>query len=340
MLSNYIIFIFLFTLNVSLATYSNLRTPPIPLDNPQMKEKIKLGKMLYFDKRLSADNTVSCQTCHNVHGSGTDNLQFSVGIHGLKGGRNAPTVWNSALLSVQFWDGRSPSLEEQSKGPIINPVEMGMADHDTVVKKLRGIKGYEKIFEKVFGKNAKGSTEQNPSSIDIERVAMSIASFERTLISEPSPFENYLAGDKKAISEKAERGWKLVSTIGCVGCHNGITFDGIPPNLGEGYYQLFPRFKDNEYVKKYKLDEDPGRFGVTKNPKDTSKFRVPTWRNVAETAPYFHNGSVDKLDEAVRVMAKVQLRKVLKDSEVEEIVEFLKSLTGKKPKIVDPILPN
>lgn len=295
--------------------------PPIPTDNPQTAEKIELGRQLYMDKRLSKDNTVSCNTCHNAKGSGTDNLPTSKGIKGQRGGRNAPTVLNSAFMSVQFWDGRAKSLEEQAKGPLTNPIEMGMDNHDEVIKRVKADKKYVAQFEKVFGKN----------SVNIDNLARAIAAFERTLITPDSPFDRFMKGDKGALSAQAQRGMQKVQEVGCMACHMGPNFAGPQLPEGSGFYQKFPMFPDADYEKKYEFSKDLGRYEVTKNENDKNLFRVQTWRNIALTAPYFHNGKVKDLSEAVRVMAKTQLNKTLTKDEVSDIVAFLKSLTGKNP---------
>ncbi|MDX9739796.1 MAG: cytochrome-c peroxidase [Gammaproteobacteria bacterium] len=305
--------------------------PPVPVDNPQTAAKIELGKQLYFDPRLSSSGTVSCNSCHNVMATGTDSIRTSVGVEGKLGGRNAPTVWNAAYLSSQFWDGRAATLEDQAKGPILNPIEMAMPDEDSAVEVIRAIPGYVERFQAVFGGD-------NPVTYD--NIAKAIASYERTLITPNSPFDNYMRGDKKALSPEAERGMKLVQDVGCTACHSGPTFAG-PATLatGQPFLQRFPIFLDNEYVSTYKLDVDPGRFESTGKEADRHMWRVPTWRNVALTAPYFHNGSVDTLDEAVRVMGKTQLNIELSEAQVADIVAFLESLTGEIPQQTMPILP-
>lgn len=306
-------------------------SPSVPADNPMSAAKIELGKQLYFDPRLSVDGTVSCNSCHNVMTSGTDNRPVSVGIAGQKGGRNAPTVWNAAFMSMQFWDGRAVSLEDQAKGPILNSVEMGMPSADETVKRIGSIKGYVEQFKTVFG---------DKDSLSYDNIAKAIAAYERTLLTPNSPFDRYLKGDKKALSNQAKRGMKLVEQVGCSACHNGPNFAGPDMPVGTGFYQKFPTFENNKYVKRYNLVADSGRYEATKIEADKHMWRVPTWRNVALTAPYFHNGSVKTLDEAVRVMAKTQLNKTLTDKEVKEIVAFLNSLTGRLPKQTLPHLPN
>jgi cytochrome c peroxidase len=303
---------------------------PAPAENPTTPAKVELGRKLYFDARLSRTGKISCNSCHEVRKSGTDNRDFSLGVDGQKGGRSAPTVFNAAFSSAQFWDGRAASLEEQAKGPMINPVEMGMADHGAVVATLKGIKGYAPEFKSAFPDSA--------DPITIDNVVRAIAAYERTLLT-PSPYDRFLKGDASALSPAAQRGKKLVETVGCIACHQGVNLNGPPLPPGQGFYQKFPVFPGTEYETKYHLADDGGRFEATKKEEDRHLWRVPSWRNVAVTGPYFHNGSVKKLDEAVRVMAKVQLNKDLKDDEVSDIVAFLESLTGKPPKQTAPKLP-
>lgn len=302
---------------------------PAPEDNPTTKDKVELGKQLYFDPRLSLDGTVSCNSCHNVMSNGTDNRAFSAGIKGQLGGRSAPTVWNSGFHSVQFWDGRAPSLEAQAKGPLTNSIEMGMPSHQAVIDRIQKIPGYVIQFEKVFGK----------AGMNIDNLAKAIAAYERTLLTPDSPMDRYLRGNENALSAQAKRGLKTVMEVGCVACHTGVNYNGANLEPGEGSYQKFPTFMDNDYVKKYDFMKDKGRAEVTKDDADAHFWRVPTWRNVALTAPYFHNGAVKTLPEAVRVMAKTQLNKDLTDAQVADIVEFLKSLTGKFPPQALPRLP-
>lgn len=303
---------------------------PVPADNPQTPAKIELGKILYFDPRLSHDGTISCNSCHNIMADGADGRPVGVGVQGQRGGRGSPTVWNSAFNTVQFWDGRAASLEEQAKGPLTNPVEMGMKDHDMVIGRIKLIPGYVTLFQKAFGKKAE---------INIDNTAKAIASFERTLITPNSPFDKYKRGNKKAMTASAIKGMKLVEEIGCTSCHVGDNFNGEGFKMGEGNYQPFPQIPGSKYDKQYEITRDLGRFDVTKDPEDKNKWRVPTWRNVALTAPYFHNGKVRTLDEAVRVMAKTQLDVDLKEDQVTDIVAFLNALTGEFPKISMPRLP-
>lgn len=289
-----------------------------------------LGKHLFFEKHLSKDNTTSCNSCHDITKgrSGVDGLSTSVGIKNQKGGRNAPTVWNAKHLSVQFWDGRAKDLVEQAKGPITNPIEMGMPSHDDAIKKIKAIKGYQDLFAKAF------PNQKDP--INIDNLALAIAKFEETLENYDSPYDKFIAGDKNALSEKAKKGYELFQKTGCVTCHLGENFAGPKLPIGMGFFQKFPTFPVKEYEEKYELSKDLGRYEVTKKESDKNVFRVPTLRNIAVTGPYFHNGKVESLNEAVKIMAKTQLNKDLGDKEVKLIVSFLESLTGEFPQIKEP----
>lgn len=323
-----LISILLFSLNISAEILP--KTVADPQDNPSTPDKILLGKQLFFDTRLSLNNKVSCNSCHNVTNGGTDGKTVSTGVDNKQGGRNSPTVFNAAFMSVQFWDGRAKTLEEQALGPMLNPVEMGMPNHDAIVEKLKKIPGYVAAFEKVFG------TE---NSLNIGNVAKAIASYERTLITPNSPYDKFAAGNKKWLNKPAQRGFELVSSVGCITCHSGPNFAGpVLPN-GQGFYQKFPMIPGSEYDEKYELTKDLGRYEQTKSESDKNLWRVPTWRNIGKTGPYFHNGKVATLPEAVKVMAKTQLGKDLSKEDVHDIVEFLLSLTGDVPPQRTPKLP-
>lgn len=302
---------------------------PEPADNLANPAKIELGKQLFFDPRLSKDGTVSCNSCHNVMSSGTDNRATSAGIAGQLGGRSAPTVFNAAFLSAQFWDGRAATLEDQAKGPLTNPIEMGMPNHDAVIARVKQIEGYQSQFEKAFG---------SKDSVNIDNLAKAIAAYERTLITPNSPFDRWAKGDATAISASAQRGFAKMAEVGCTSCHSGAAFSGPSLPTGTGFYQKFPTYADNDFVKKYDFMADEGRKNVTKSDADAHMFRVPTLRNIATTAPYFHNGKVDNLQEAIRVMAKTQLNKDLKQEEVTDIYNFLVTLTGTIPEQTMPRL--
>ncbi|MEE9494816.1 MAG: cytochrome c peroxidase [Gammaproteobacteria bacterium] len=304
---------------------------PAPADNPTTKEKIDLGRALYFDPRFSSTGTVSCNSCHNLMLGGDDNRAFSMGVHGKTGGRSAPTVWNSAFSSVQFWDGRAASLEEQAKGPVVNPVEMGMSELETAMERVRAIPGYKAYFVRAFG------DKTDPMTVD--NAAKAVAAFERTLITPNSSYDKFVEGDKKALTSQQQRGMKLFADIGCTSCHSGAAFNGPTLPDGTGFYMKSPTFSDNAYVEKYDLMKDLGRAEATKKEADKHLWKVPTLRNVALTAPYFHNGSVATLDEAVKVMAKVQLNRDLNDDEASDLVAFLTGLTGEFPQQIMPRLP-
>ncbi len=305
-------------------------TAPAPADNPTTAAKVELGKMLYFDPRLSSTGTVSCFSCHNVMEGGDDHMTTSAGVHGLKGGRNAPTVWNSAFHSVQFWDGRAPSLEEQAKGPPVNPIEMGMADLTAVIDRVRHIPGYKPYFESAFGAG---------DVVTMDNAAKAIAAYERTLITPGNAYDRYAKGDMKALTAQQVRGLEALASVGCTSCHQGPAFNGPPLPAGTGFFMKFPTYEDNAYVVKYKLMDDLGRATVTKDPADRAMWRVPTLRNLEFTAPYMHTGTVKTLPEAVRVMAVTQLNKTLPDAQVDDIVAFLMALSGPFPQQTMPRLP-
>ena len=253
--------------DVQLAVPAGVLPPMIPADNPVTSEKVALGQQLYFDPRLSKDDTVSCATCHDPLHAFAEPRPVSLGVGGGKGKRNAPTVLNAAFLQEQFWDGRAPTLEEQAKGPLVNPVEMAMADHAAVVKKIQGIAEYPPLFARAFG----------DEKVTIDRVAQAIASFERTLLTVEAPIDRFIAGDTKAISAAEQRGWALFNgKARCNTCH--------------GHVGAFPLFTDEQYHN-LGIGSDPGRFAITKQPKDTGAFKTPHLRNVAKTAPYMHDGS-------------------------------------------------
>jgi cytochrome c peroxidase len=298
-------------------------TAPAPADNPTTAEKVELGKMLYHDPRLSSTGTVACASCHNTMLGGEDNRPNSMGVNGQTGGRSAPTVWNSAFNAVQFWDGRAGSLEAQAAGPVTNPIEMGMKDWDSVVARLKTIAGYNEAFTKAFGEN----------SVSKDNATKAIAAYERTLITPNSPYDKFVSGDKSALTEQQVRGMNKMAELGCTSCHSGAAFNGA------GAFQKFPVHNNAYFAAQLHLDKDKGLAEVSKNDADTHLWKVPTLRNIALTAPYFHNGAVKTLDEAVKIMAKLQLDKELSKEEVADIVAFLDGLTGEFPKQTMPVLP-
>ncbi len=298
-------------------------TAPAPADNPTTPEKVALGKQLYHDPRLSSTGTVSCSSCHNTMLGGEDNRSGSMGVFGQVGGRSAPTVWNAAFNQVQFWDGRAPSLEAQAAGPVTNPIEMGMKSWDDVVARLKAIPGYQAAFSKVFGDDA----------ISKDNATKAIAAYERTLITPNSAYDKYLGGNKSSLSPQQVKGLEKASALGCFGCHSG------PALNGAGTFQKFPLLSAGILEAQYHFTKDLGLAEVTKKEADKHFWKVPTLRNIALTAPYFHNGSVKTLDAAVKVMAKVQVGVDITDAEAADIVAFLNSLTGEFPQQTMPTLP-
>jgi cytochrome c peroxidase len=285
-----------------------------PKDNPYTPEKAELGRYLYFDKRLSADGTVACASCHDPAKGFTDGARVSTGIRGQRGNRSAPTVINRAYSLAQFWDGRAATLEEQVKGPIANPIEMGNT-HDAMVTSLRGIAGYGPLFEKAFGS----------SEITVDRVALAVATFERTVLSGNSRYDRYKAGDKKAMTPAQVRGMRVFfDKAECDSCHEGVNFTlNAYANLGVGTD---------------KPDPDVGRFTVTKDPADWGAFKTPTLRDVARTGPYMHDGSLLNLHQVVNFYDKggtpnKNLDKKIKplhlsEQQKDDLVAFLEALTG------------
>lgn len=300
---------------------------PIPLAAPALPgnaatpAKVELGKMLFFDPRLSASHAISCNSCHNIGLGGADAEPTSLGHRWQHGGRNAPTVFNAVFNMTQFWDGRAKDLEEQAGGPIVNPVEMASPPAH-VVQQLKGIPGYHAAFAQAFPDESKPITLANTQK--------AIAVFEATLITPNAPFDRFLRGDANALSAEEKAGLALFIDKGCAGCHNGV-------NLGGGQYARFGVVK--QPGTKYLPATDKGRFMVTKNPGDKDVFRVPTLRNIALTAPYFQTGTTWDLRQAVAVMGTTQLGAKLTDDEVGKITAFLGSLTGDQPQVTYPVLP-
>lgn len=316
--------------------------PPLSVqDNPLM---VQLGQRLFFDRRLSRNQTVSCASCHDISKGGDDARSVSVGVDGLHGRRNAPSVINAAYMKKLFWDGRAKSLEDQAGGPLTNPVEMAIANKEKVVEIVQADANYRDLYQQVFGTN----------NLEFDLIARAIAAFERTLISNDAPYDHFVRGDKNALNMQQMKGMMLFDQLGCRNCHMDPLFSvaGIDQ---KSPYRPFPLFKGSPYVSKHKLEEDKGR-----NKKGV--WRVPSLRNVEHTAPYFHNGSVNTLEEAVRVMATAQLglkiedkkedgltvlyekdgpvllarRKSLNEDEISQIVSFLKSLSGTPLNISNP----
>lgn len=289
--------------------------------NPITDAKVALGRMLFFEARLSKNQDISCNSCHMLDKYGVDGTKVSKGHKGQLGGRNAPTVYNAGALATQFWDGRAPTLEEQAKGPILNPIEMAMKDQETVVELLKSMEGYEKAFEAAFPE------VDEKERISYDNMAKAIGAFERGLVT-PSRFDKYLNGDKTALSDQERAGLSKFVQNGCTTCHSGVALGGSS-------------FQKLGLVKQYPNQKDPGRFEVTKKEEDRMVFRVPSLRNVAETGPWFHDGAYDRLETAIQAMAYHQLGKELPDQDAKDIAAFLRSLTGEIPKdyIKKPELP-
>lgn len=286
--------------------------------NPVTEAKVSLGRMLYYDARLSKGGDVSCNSCHGLDTYGVDNSPTSSGHQGQKGGRNSPTTYNAALHVAQFWDGRAADVEAQAKGPVLNPVEMAMADAAAVEAVLRAIPGYAAPFAAAFPGEAQPVTFDN--------MALAIGAFERGLVT-PSAFDRFLGGDVTALDASQLAGLKTFIDSGCGGCHNGAA-------VGGGTFQKLGLVKPFETA-------DIGRAEATKSEADRFFFKVPSLRNIDKTAPYFHDGKVADLDGAVRLMAEHQLGRTLGDAEVAAIRSFLASLTGTIPAeyIAPPQLP-
>lgn len=289
--------------------------------NPLTPEKIKLGKVLFFDSRLSMTGKNSCNSCHNLATYGVDNLPTSVGDAGKNGNRNSPTVFNAALQNMQFWDGRAANVEEQAGMPILNSVEMAIPHKGFLINRLSSIKIYQDLFKAAFPNDKKPITYDN--------LQKAIGAFERTLLT-PSRFDRYMAGYTNALTTEEKLGLKVFAESGCTSCHNGV-------NIGGGSMQKFGLVTDYRSLISSRVD-DEGKKQVSQKAQDKDIFKVPGLRNVAGTYPYFHNGAIANLDSAVKIMARVQVNRKLSGVQVKQIVAFLNSLSGKvNPK--DTIFP-
>ncbi len=294
---------------------------PAVKDNPITHEKIELGKMLFFDPRLSASEIISCNSCHNLSTGGVDAGPTSVGHGWQQGPRRAPTVYNAVFNVAQFWDGRAADLKAQAKGPVQASVEMN-ATPDHVIKTLNSITDYVFMFQKAFPNEA--------SPVTFDNMAKSLEAFEATLITPAAPFDQYLEGDPNALDDQQKDGLKLFMEKGCASCHNGINVGG------QDYFPFGVIEKPDTNVRPA---ADKGRFALTGAATDEYVFRSAPLRNVALRAPYFHSGQVWSLKEAVGIMGQTQLGAKLSDREQNDIVAFLNSLTGQIPKIDYPVLP-
>ena len=302
---------------VTLPTIQGLEDPNtyVPADNPLTKEKIELGRAIFFDKRMSKDNTIACASCHMAKKGFADGMPVSTGIKGQKGGRSAPVSFNRVYSKAQFWDGRAATLEDQSIGPFANPIEHGFANHDEMVAKMKKMPGYRKLFQEVFG-----------GEITIQDVGRAVASFQRTVLSGNSAVDKYdIGGDQNALSDSAKRGLELFrGKARCTRCHSGFNFtDEKFHNLGIGW-------DDNKV--------DLGRYMETKNPEDIGAFKTPTLREIARTAPYMHDGRFKSLEEVVKFYNQGGVKNPhqdntiipleMTDDEQQDLVAMLKSLNG------------
>lgn len=286
----------------------------VPIKPPQLtnKEKILLGKRLFFEPQLSQDNTVSCATCHNLEQGGDDNLQFSVGVNQKIGKLNSPTVFNAKHNFVQFWDGRAKDLKEQVAAPIHDPLEMN-SNFEQIIQKLNRHESYVRAFKKVYN-----------DTIKQEHIIDAIVAFENALVTPNARFDQFLKGNKTVLTQTEKKGFELFKEYGCIACHNGV-------NLGGNLFQkvgIFKPFshKNNDYL---------GRYNVTKDDNDKYFYKVPTLRNIELTAPYLHSGEIKTLPETIEFMLKYQVGIKPSQKEVHAIYAFLKTLTGEKPAVLD-----
>lgn len=283
------------------------------------EEQVSLGRMLYFDPRLSKSQTISCNSCHSLTNYGVDGEATSKGYRGQHGSRNAPSVYNAAGHFTQFWDGRAADVEEQAKGPVGNPVEMAMASEREVAAVLRSMPEYVEAFQQAFAKD--------PEPVCLDNVGLAIGAFERKLLT-PGRWDQFLKGDQAALTAREKSGLHAFLTAGCQSCHAGALLGGTS-------------FQKLGVAKPYADTSDPGRFKVTENEADRMVFKVPSLRNVAMTGPYFHNGKVTSLAEAVAQMAEYQRGRRLSERQIQDLVTWLEALTGDIPAeyIQEPQLP-
>ena len=296
---------------------------PLKIDTLDPK-KVLLGKELFKDKHLSGDNTISCESCHSLQLGGGDRKKVSIGINGSKGTFNSPSILNSAFNFRQFWDGRVESLEEQINEPINNIKEMG-TNWTEVVRKLQEDQNYPQEFQDIYQSDYnKIGNGKLIANITPEKIRDAIATYERSLITPNSPFDQYLKGDLSALNAQQKKGYEVFKAYGCISCHQGI-------NIGGNMFQQFGIFGNYFEDTKQLQPEDLGRYNITGNEADRYVFKVPSLRNVALTSPYFHNGSVESLAETIRIMGKYQLGRILTTEDVDVLIEFLRSLTGEIP---------
>jgi len=298
-----------YSINASVLPFSSEYTQPIPQNLKFDADKVALGRKLFNDNRLSVNDTIACSSCHVLEKGGADNLVHSIGINGAEGNINAPTVFNSGFNFVQFWDGRAATLEDQIDGPVTNPKEMG-STWTQVLKKLEQDTDYRADFSKTYD-----------GDISVINIKDAIATFERSLVTPDSRFDQYLRGNAAALSPMEARGYELFQSYGCIACHQGV-------NLGGNMYERMGLMDDYFGDRGNVTEADQGHFNVTKKDAHRHYFRVPSLRNVALTAPYFHDGSAKTLPDAVKVMVKYQLGRTMPENDLSDIVAFLNSLTG------------
>lgn len=312
-------------LNQARQIFGPLQKAMVSEKNPITPEKITLGKMLFYETRISIDGTVSCVRCHPIGFYAADGLKKSIGNNCKLNPRNAPTIFNAAGQISEHWIGNRTDVEDQAKQAVIGPPSFGMLSYEAVEHKLKRIKGYAPLFVKAF------PGQKDP--VNVDNFAKAIGAFERTLVT-PSHFDAFVKGDQDALTDPEKRGLKRFIETGCITCHSSAY-------VGGQMYQKFGLFEPYwQYTKSKDIDE--GRYVVTKDKSDKYVFKVPVLRNVGMTPPYFHDGSVDRLYDAIWIMGKVQLAKSLTDQQVEEVISFLKSLTGEIPKdaLKVPLLPS
>lgn len=299
-----------FTSPTVAAEFANEPVQPLIASLPTDSAKVALGFDLYHDTRLSGDNTISCATCHGLNTGGVDRKQYSEGIDGQFGGVNAPTVYNSALNILQFWDGRAADLKEQAAGPPLNPVEMGSHSFDEISAKLAEDKDMSKRFLEIY-----------PEGINQSTITDAIAEFEKTLLT-PSRFDHYLMGDKDALTAEELEGYQLFKDNKCATCHTGMNIGG------QSFEYMGIKLNYFDYRGTGLTDGDNGRFAVTNDEQDRHKFKTPTLRNVMITPPYMHDGSVATVEDAIRIMHQFQIGNAITDAETAKIVAYLNTLTG------------
>jgi cytochrome c peroxidase len=311
-------------MNKAKAVFGPLPSSMPSPDNPITPEKVKLGNALFWETRISVDGTVSCVRCHPIGLYAADGLKKPIGNHCKENPRNAPTIFNAASQISEHWIGNRTSVEDQAKQALIGPPSFGMPSYEAAEKVLKGLEGYVVMFKAAF------PGEKDPVIVD--NLAKAIGAFERTLVT-PAPLDDFMKGNAAALSNQQKRGLQSFMEVGCSACH-------MSPYVGGQMYQKFGVYAPYwTYTKSQPVDE--GRFAVTKNPADKYVFKVPVLRNVAKTSPYFHDGSVDRLEDAVVIMAKVQLMKDLTKEQTSDLVAFLGSLTGTIPEagVRVPLLP-